>query len=219
MEERYLSLSAAADALDISERTAYRWIKSGKLRAYKPGRDYRIPEAALKEAVEESEVHPKARRSSPEPSFDDVLGDERRAAWEAAVAEERRLRDTGHDQMWKALSEWRVSRQRKEPEAARRRYLDEMGDLLQEVYEAYTAVGEAYIEAALTTPGGSDASGPSYLREESRVANDFYVELFGLVRSAGLAIRTGDDAAAAKRTAKAQPEGKGKLHEVKELAA
>ncbi|MBA2712323.1 MAG: helix-turn-helix domain-containing protein [Rubrobacteraceae bacterium] len=70
MEERYLSLSDAADALDISERTAYRWIKLGKLRAYKPGRDYRIPEAALKEAVEASEVHPKAESpSSLEPSL------------------------------------------------------------------------------------------------------------------------------------------------------
>ena len=61
MEERYLSLSGAADALDISERMAYRWIKSGKLRAYKPGRDYRIPEVALKEAVEASEVHQKVQ--------------------------------------------------------------------------------------------------------------------------------------------------------------
>jgi hypothetical protein len=119
--------------------------------------------------------------------------------------------------MWKALSEWRASKQRGEPYAARREYLDEMGDLLQEVYGAYTAVGDAYIEAALTQ-GGSSASVPSYLREESRAANDFYVELFGLVRSAGLGIRTGDDAAA-KRAAKAQPEGKGRPHEVEEPAA
>lgn len=64
--------------MGISERTARRWIKSGKLRAYKPGRDYWIPESALRELVEESEVHPKAeRRSSLEPSFNDVLEDER----------------------------------------------------------------------------------------------------------------------------------------------
>lgn len=85
MEERYLSLSEAADALDISERTAYRWIDSGKLRAYKPGRDYRIPESAIKEAVEESEVRPKAPpRSREEAAFiivgqkaTDPRGDER----------------------------------------------------------------------------------------------------------------------------------------------
>jgi len=88
MEERYLSLSGAADALDISERTAYRWIKSGKLRAYKPGRDYRIPEAALKEAVEASEVHPKGSAPSPlEPSLFKGLEEERRADWKTDVLE------------------------------------------------------------------------------------------------------------------------------------
>jgi len=148
-----------------------------------------------------------------------ALEEERRAAWEATVDNARSLRDTAQARMWKGLSEWRASRQREEPEAARRKYLDEMGDLLQEVYEAYTAVGDAYIQAALNTPGGSDARVPSYLREESRKANDFYVELFGLVRSAGLTIRTGEDAAAAKRAAKGHPEGKGKPHEVKEPAA
>ncbi len=78
MEDRYLSLTEARDALGISERTAYRWIKLGKLRAYKPGRDYRIPESAIKEVVEESEVHPKGEsRSSLEPSLFNGLEDER----------------------------------------------------------------------------------------------------------------------------------------------
>jgi excisionase family DNA binding protein len=87
MEERYLSLSEAADALDISERTAYRWINSGKLRAYKPGRDYRIPESAIREAVEESEVRPKAdSRSSLEPSLFNGLEEERRSALDRALA-------------------------------------------------------------------------------------------------------------------------------------
>jgi excisionase family DNA binding protein len=90
MEERHLSLSEAADALDISERTAYRWIKSGKLRAYKPGRDYRIPESAIKEAIEESEVRPKApRRSSLEPSLFNGFEDERRRTELAKWLEER----------------------------------------------------------------------------------------------------------------------------------
>src|SRR5215217_9023478 len=80
VEERRLSLSQAADALDISERTAYRWVKSGKLRAYKPGRDYWIPESAVKEVVEESEVRPKAPApSSRERSLNDVLFEERRS--------------------------------------------------------------------------------------------------------------------------------------------
>jgi excisionase family DNA binding protein len=80
LEERHLSLSEAADALDISERTAYRWIKSGKLRAYKPGRDYWIPESAIRVLVEESKVRPKVEsRSSLEPKlFNNGLEEERR---------------------------------------------------------------------------------------------------------------------------------------------
>ncbi len=81
MEERHLSLSEAADALDISERTAYRWIKSGKLRAYKPGRDYWIPESAIKDVVVESEVRPKAEsRSSLEPKLFNGPNDGRRTS-------------------------------------------------------------------------------------------------------------------------------------------
>ena len=48
--------------MGVSERTVRRWIKSGKLRAYKPGRDYRIPESAVREFVEDSEISPKGLR-------------------------------------------------------------------------------------------------------------------------------------------------------------
>jgi len=65
MEDRNLSLSAVAGSLGVSERTVRRWIKSGKLKAYKPGRDYRIPESALRALVEESEVSPKAQSPLP----------------------------------------------------------------------------------------------------------------------------------------------------------
>jgi transcriptional regulator with XRE-family HTH domain len=131
--------------------------------------------------------------------------EERRAVWEATVENARRLRETGRAQMWKALSEWRTSKWRGEPYAARRKYLDEMGNLLQEVYDADVALGQAYLEAALTQ-GDSAASGPRYLQEESRTTSHFYGELLGLVKSAGLSVRTGADAAAAKRAAAVQPE-------------
>ena len=79
MEEPTRSLSEVAGAMGVSERTVRRWIKSGRLKAYKPGRDYRIPEAALRQFIEESEVRPKAEVSpSLELSFNDVLDDERR---------------------------------------------------------------------------------------------------------------------------------------------
>jgi excisionase family DNA binding protein len=86
MEERYLSLSEAADTLNISERTAYRWIKSGKLRAYKPGRDYWIPESAIREVVEESEVRPKLQApSSQEKLFNNGVPDKDRRPTDITV--------------------------------------------------------------------------------------------------------------------------------------
>jgi len=73
MEEQHLSLSEAAHRLYISERTTRRWIKSGKLRAFKPGRDYRIPESAISEMIKRSEAYPKAQAPLP---LNDVAGAE-----------------------------------------------------------------------------------------------------------------------------------------------
>jgi excisionase family DNA binding protein len=77
MEERHVPLSTVAGRLGVSERTVRRWIKAGKLRAYRPGRDYRIPESAVREFVEVSEVSPKAL-APPEPSLLNGLEEERR---------------------------------------------------------------------------------------------------------------------------------------------
>jgi excisionase family DNA binding protein len=90
MEDRHLALSEVAGFMGVSERTVRRWIKSGKLRAYKPGRDYRIPESAVRDLVEDSEISPKAdRRSSLEPSLFNGFEDERRLqylrGWRAFV--------------------------------------------------------------------------------------------------------------------------------------
>ncbi len=63
MEERRLSLKEAQAELGVSERTIHRWIKSGKLKSYKPGRDHQIPESAIRKVIEESEVYPKAQAS------------------------------------------------------------------------------------------------------------------------------------------------------------
>ena len=71
MEERHLSLSEVAELLDKSERTIRRWIKSGKLKAYKPGRDYVIPESAISELMEKSEVYPKLEAPLP---FEELSG-------------------------------------------------------------------------------------------------------------------------------------------------
>jgi excisionase family DNA binding protein len=58
-EQEWLSLREAADALGISEVSARRWVKSGKLKAAQPGRKYLIPRSAVEELLS-----PKAGPSS-----------------------------------------------------------------------------------------------------------------------------------------------------------
>jgi transcriptional regulator with XRE-family HTH domain len=153
--------------------------------------------------MEVRDLFPKASLQLPLNGFVNGVEDEQRAVWEAAADQARRLREDGRARMDELLAAWRASRKRGEPRAERREYMDDMGNLLEEVYAAEVALGEAYIEAAITE-GGSEAKVPRYLREESRTTRDFYVELLGLVQSAGLSVRRGDDAAAAKRAEKVQ---------------
>jgi excisionase family DNA binding protein len=81
VEEPTRSLSEVAGAMGVSERTVRRWIKSGRLKAYKPGRDYHIPEAALRQFIDESEVRPKEGAPfSPQPTFNHVIAEEERRA-------------------------------------------------------------------------------------------------------------------------------------------
>lgn len=104
MEEPTRSLSEVAGAMGVSERTVRRWIKSGRLKAYKPGRDYRIPEAALRQFIEESEVRPKAGVSpSLELSFNDVLDEERRQ--QSVEVVRKRYRDM-RDHLDPYLTHW-----------------------------------------------------------------------------------------------------------------
>ncbi len=64
MDKEWLTLREAADALQISEVSARRWVKSGKLRASQPGQKYIIPRAAVEELL-----YPKAEASRPEEAF------------------------------------------------------------------------------------------------------------------------------------------------------
>lgn len=81
MEDQTRSLSEVAGLMGVSERTVRRWIKAGRIKAYKPGRDYRIPETGLRAFIEESEISPKDKAPpSLEPTFNDVLVEDRRFA-------------------------------------------------------------------------------------------------------------------------------------------
>lgn len=64
-EERFLSLEDVADRLQLSGQTVRRWVKSGKLTAYKPGLEYRIREEDLEEFLRRRAVRPKAQAPPP----------------------------------------------------------------------------------------------------------------------------------------------------------
>jgi excisionase family DNA binding protein len=91
IEQRY-SIKEVQEILGISERTVHRWIQSGKLKSYKPGRDHQIPVSGIQEMLQRSEVYPKVQ--SPLPDFDIQ---ERRFAWMAGVLE--RVLDTWERQV------------------------------------------------------------------------------------------------------------------------
>jgi len=120
MEERYLSLAEAGEILGKTDRTLYRWIKSGKLKAYKPGRDYEIPESAIREMREASEVYPKAGASRPEEAFR-VVG--------------KVVEDEDGNQWFRWVVKWNV------PPAERGEYREIIAELLP---------GAEYDEEALT---------------------------------------------------------------------
>lgn len=54
MAETYLTVEQAAGRLQVAPYTLRAWIKRGKLRAFRPGREWRIPERALEELAETS---------------------------------------------------------------------------------------------------------------------------------------------------------------------
>jgi excisionase family DNA binding protein len=56
-EERFLSLEDVAERLQVSDRTVRRWVKDGKLAAYKPGREWRIRPRDLEDFLESRKVH------------------------------------------------------------------------------------------------------------------------------------------------------------------
>jgi excisionase family DNA binding protein len=77
-EEQLLSLEDVAGRLQVSDQTVRRWIKSGKLPAYKPGLEWRIKPSDLEEFLQ-ARSSPKGRAPSPlEPTLNGLLEEERR---------------------------------------------------------------------------------------------------------------------------------------------
>ena len=132
---KYRGVQDIADELGVDVQTVRRWIQSGKLRAFKPGKEYRIQEADLEEFLRAREVRPKAdHRSSPELSLFNSLEDERRLqylqTWESFI---RQLSGRWHA---------RIAEREElglELEAA---WADELGDL-------YLELGQVVIQGLL----------------------------------------------------------------------
>jgi excisionase family DNA binding protein len=49
VEERYFTVEEIAERLRVSHMTVYRWIKAGKLGAYKLGGEFRITEQDIED--------------------------------------------------------------------------------------------------------------------------------------------------------------------------
>jgi excisionase family DNA binding protein len=64
-EGRFESVEEVAERLLVDVQTVRRWIKSGKLKAYKPGREYRILSSDLDEFLE-ARSSPKVQAPLPE---------------------------------------------------------------------------------------------------------------------------------------------------------
>jgi len=66
-EERLLSLEDVAERLQVSDQSVRRWIKAGKLAAYKPGLEWRIRPSDLEDFLE---THSSPKVQAPLPSAD-----------------------------------------------------------------------------------------------------------------------------------------------------
>lgn len=51
-EEQYYSIEEVAKTLKVAYLTVYRWIRSGKLTAYKAGKQYRVKKLDLERFME-----------------------------------------------------------------------------------------------------------------------------------------------------------------------
>jgi transcriptional regulator with XRE-family HTH domain len=173
--QRGLSLTEASEKIGVNRHTL-RDLERGKREPYGPtlrkiAEGYNVPVARL---LEEPVLAGKGE--APQGTG--------RAEWDVAVRRARRLRMRGRIDMENALASWRESKERGESPDARRDYLDEMGELLQRAYDAVMALWSALRTNRLDLVDQDEFA-------EVQEADRFYVDLWQLVRNAGLSIRTG----------------------------
>ena len=61
--EKFFTVEELAERLQVSDQTVRRWVKSGKLTAFKPGKELRIRPADLEKFLESRKIRPDERGS------------------------------------------------------------------------------------------------------------------------------------------------------------
>jgi excisionase family DNA binding protein len=143
-EERY-SLREAADALGIAEITARNWVKSGKLKAHRPGRKYLIPASAIEELLRGDEA-PKVLLPF------DVLEANDEAVRAVRPETSRELSDALDAEYVRRLADW----------------------TLEQIIEAEDALLAEYRQllAAVRKPGSEEAEDPEKYHRWARVRDE-----------------------------------------------
>ena len=59
MEDKFYTIQEIADILKVNYMTVYRWIRAGKLEAYKVEKQYRIKESDFQKFMEASKANNK----------------------------------------------------------------------------------------------------------------------------------------------------------------
>lgn len=54
IEEKFYTVDEIAEILKVNPMTVYRWIKAGKLKSYKAGRNFRIKKGDLDKFLEQN---------------------------------------------------------------------------------------------------------------------------------------------------------------------
>ncbi len=51
LDHKWVTVGQVMDSFGVSDETVYRWLRSGKLKGFRIGRDWRIDARALEEVV------------------------------------------------------------------------------------------------------------------------------------------------------------------------
>jgi excisionase family DNA binding protein len=131
---KFRSPQEVANELGVDIQTIRRWIHAGRLKAYKPGKEYRIRESDLEEFLRAREVRPKVPAPSPyEPTLLNGLEEQRRRGFDAGKvtrrpeADEAELLAAGLLGAIKRVAEWQEAATR-----ARLEWLEEYLELFRQ---------------------------------------------------------------------------------------